>query len=78
MSFWKKAGDLAKKAGSAALNEAKAANERNQQYKAEMPMKSDDELVKIVKRDRNRLPLKASPAYAELKSRGRINECRIN
>ena len=33
MSFWKKAGDLALKAGSAALSEAKAAGERTKQYK---------------------------------------------
>lgn len=70
MSFWKKAGDLALKAGSAAVNEAKAANERSQQYKAEMPSKSDSELARIVKRERNSSPLKASAAFQELKSRG--------
>lgn len=70
MSFWNKAADFAKKAGSAALNEVKEANNRNQEYKAEMPSKSDDELIRIVKADKNRTPLRSTAAYSELKSRG--------
>ena len=52
MSFWKKAGELALKAGKAGLEQAQAANERGQQYKEEMPLKSDRELLNIVKRER--------------------------
>lgn len=70
MSFWKKAGELAMKAGSSALNEARAAGERSQQYKEEMPPKSDSELFQIAKRDRESSPLRASAAGQELKSRG--------
>lgn len=70
MSFWKKAGDLALKAGSAALSEAKAAGERAQQYKEEMPLKGDEELLRIIKRERASSPLMAGAAMQELKSRG--------
>lgn len=70
MSFWKKAGELALKAGSAALNETKAAGERSQQYKGEMPFKSDNDLLQIIKRERASSPLKAGAAMQELKSRG--------
>lgn len=74
MSFWKKAGELALKAGSAALNEAKAAGERSKQYKEEMPSKSDDELLRVIKRERASSPLMASAAMQELKSRGYSQE----
>lgn len=70
MSFWKKAGELAMKAGGAVVDEAKAANERNREYKAEMPSKSDSELAKIVNNEMNSSRLKASAAFQELKSRG--------
>tara|TARA_Y100000746_G_scaffold174079_1_gene151494 strand:- start:3267 stop:3506 length:240 start_codon:yes stop_codon:yes gene_type:complete len=70
MSFWKKAGELAMKAGSAIADEAKEAGDRNRQYKAEMPSKSDSDLARIVNNERSRSPLKASAAFQELKSRG--------
>lgn len=70
MSFWKKAGDLALKVGSAALSEAKASGERTKQYKEEMPLKGDDELFHIVQRERTRSMQKAGAAVQELKSRG--------
>jgi hypothetical protein len=70
MSFWKKAGELAMKAGSAIADEAKEARDRNRQYKAEMPSKSDSDLARIVNNERSRSPLKASAAFQELKSRG--------
>ncbi|GAB2994781.1 hypothetical protein [Psychrosphaera aestuarii] len=70
MSFWKKAGELAMKAGGAIVDEAKAANERSREYKAEMPSKSDSDLARIVNNERNRSPLKASAAFQELKYRG--------
>lgn len=70
MSFWKKAGELALKAGSAALSEVSAAGERTKQYKEEMLSKDDDELVKIIKKERSSSPLMASAAMQELKSRG--------
>ncbi|WP_024612082.1 hypothetical protein [Pseudoalteromonas sp. TB64] len=70
MSFWKKAGELAMKAGSAIADEAKEAGERNKEYKAEMPNKSDSDLARIVNNERSRSPLKASAAFKELKSRG--------
>ncbi|MCK4841936.1 MAG: hypothetical protein KAT04_08640 [Methylococcales bacterium] len=70
MSFWSKAGELAVKAGGAALNEVKEAGDRAKQYKAEMPEKDNDELLKIVKRDRSSSPLKAQAAFKELKDRG--------
>lgn len=70
MSFWKKAGDLAMKAGGAIVDEAKAANDRNREYKAEMPSKSDSELARVVKNEMKRSPLKGSAAFQELKSRG--------
>lgn len=74
MSFWKKAGELALKAGSAALSEAKAAGERSKQYKEEMPSKSDDELLRVIKRERTSSPLMAGAAMQELKSRGYSQE----
>jgi len=70
MGFWDKAADLAKKAGGTVLDEAKAAGERSKQYNAEMPSKSDSELVSILKNERSRSPLKAGAASKELKSRG--------
>jgi len=70
MGFWDKAGELAKKAGSAVLDEAKAAGDRNKEYKAQMPNKSDAQLVSIVKNERTSSPLKSSAAFKELKSRG--------
>lgn len=74
MSFWKKAGELALKAGSAALNETQAAGERTKQYKEEMPLKSDDELVQIIKREGSRSLLMSTAAMQELKSRGYSSE----
>lgn len=74
MSFWKKAGDLALKAGSAILSEANAAAERNKQYKEEMPLKSDNELLSIVNKERSGSPMKAGAALQELKSRGHSPE----
>tara|TARA_R110002167_G_scaffold365855_2_gene591646 strand:+ start:353 stop:1438 length:1086 start_codon:yes stop_codon:yes gene_type:complete len=62
--------NIAKKIGSTALDEAKNAVDRSQQYRAEMPDKSDSELAKIVNREMNSSPLKASAANKELKSRG--------
>lgn len=70
MSFWKKAGELALKTGSYALKEVKAANERSAQYNEEMPGKNDDELIRIIKKEKSSSPLKASAAYKELKNRG--------
>ena len=69
MSFWKKAGELALKAGSAAVQETKAAKERADQYKEDMPRKRDNELVRIVQKERSHSPLKASAAFQELKAR---------
>lgn len=66
MGFWDSVGKLAKAAG----NEIKAANQRNQEYKEEMTYKSDNELARIIKRERNSSPLKAGAAFQELKSRG--------
>ena len=68
MSFWKAAGDLAKKAGSATLDGAKSVNEANNKCKAEMKEMDEDELVRIVK-TRGQI-LRYTAAYAELKSRG--------
>lgn len=70
MSFWKKAGELVLKTGSYALKEAKAASERSAQYDEEMPCKNDDELIRIIKKEKSSSPLKASAAYKELKNRG--------
>lgn len=70
MSFWKKAGELALKTGSYALNEVKAAGERSTQYNEEMSGKNDDELIRIIKKEKSSSPLKASSAYKELKNRG--------
>ena len=74
MSFWKSVGDLAMKAGSAALKEGKAATERAQQYKEEMPMKNDDDLLRIIQKERSSSPLKAGAAMKELESRGYSKE----
>ncbi len=74
MSFWKKAGDLALKTGGAVLGEIKAAGERTEQYKEEMPSKNDESLFKIIEKERAGSPLKASAAMQELKSRGYSSE----
>ena len=74
MSLWKKAGELALKAGKAGLEQAQAANERGQQYKEEMPLKSDRELLNIVKRERTSSPMKVGAAFQELKNRGFSSE----
>ncbi|WP_409243410.1 hypothetical protein [Enterobacter cloacae] len=73
MGFWDKARDVAKAAGKAAWEETKAANERVQQYKADMPSLNDRELARIVARERSSSPLKASAALQELKNRGYSN-----
>lgn len=74
MGFWSSVGDLAMKAGSAALKEGKEAVERSQQYKEEMPQKNDDDLFRIIKRERSSSPLKAGAAMKELESRGYSKE----
>jgi len=70
MSFWKKAGELAVKAGSAAVAEGKAAKERSQQYDEEMPKKSDRQLALIIKNELALSPVKATAAAKEFKKRG--------
>lgn len=74
MGFWSSVGSLAKKAGNAALDEAKAAKERTEGYKAEMPSKSDKELVQIISKNMKNSPLKAGAASGELKNRGYSQE----
>ena len=74
MSFWKSVGELAMKAGNAALKEGKAATARAQQYKEEMLMQDDENLLKIIKRERSSSPLKALAAMRELESRGYSKE----
>ncbi len=73
MGFWNSVGDLAKKAGSAALDEVQAAGARTKEYKAEMPSKSDTELVRIIKGSKNS-PLRGGAASGELKARGYNSE----
>lgn len=63
MGFWDAVGDMAKKAGKYAWEETKAAGERSKEYKAVTPMKSDDELLRIVKRERSSSPLRAGAAF---------------
>lgn len=70
MGFWDKAGELAKKAGAYAVQEAKAAGDRSREYKEMMPTLSDNELLAIVKKERSSSPLKAGAAHSELKNRG--------
>ena len=72
MGFWDKAADLAKKAGSAAIDEFNAAGDRNKEYKESMTLMSDQELAKIAtsERELKSSPLKAGAAIKELKSRG--------
>lgn len=74
MGFWSTVGDLALKAGSTALKEGKEAVERSKQYKEEMPEKNDDDLLRIVKKERSSSPLKAGAAMRELESRGYSKE----
>ena len=74
MGFWSTVGNLALKAGSAALNEGKEAIERSKQYKDEMPEKNDDNLLKVIKGERSSSPLKAVAAMQELKERGYSEE----
>lgn len=74
MGFWSTVGNLALKAGSAALNEGKEAIERSKQYKDEMPEKNDDNLLKVIKSERSSSPLKAVAAMQELKERGYSEE----
>lgn len=70
MGFWNKAGELAMKAGAFAVKEVKAAGDRSREYKELMPTLSDDELLRIVKRERSSSPMKAGAAHGELKNRG--------
>lgn len=70
MGFWKEVGNLTMKVGIVALNQGKAALERGREYQAEMPSKSDAQLVAIIKKDRIGIPLRAGAASQELKSRG--------
>ena len=58
MGFWSTVGNLALKAGSAALQEGKGAVDRSKQYKEEMPEKSDDDLLRIIKKERSSSPLR--------------------
>lgn len=74
MSFWRSIGDLALKAGSAALKEGRAAVERTQQYKEEMPTKDDADLLRVIKKERSGSPIKAGAAIQELESRGYSKE----
>ncbi|SMS12628.1 hypothetical protein CFBP1590__5042 [Pseudomonas viridiflava] len=70
MGFWDKAGELALKAGTFAVKEVKAAGDRSREYKELMPTLSDDELLRIVKKERSSSPMKAGAAHGELKNRG--------
>ena len=70
MGFWNKAGGLALKAGAFAVQEMKAAGDRSKEYKELMPTLSDDELLRIVKKERSSSPMKAGAAHSELKNRG--------
>jgi len=70
MGFWESAGKFAKAAGKMALDETRAANERMNTYRDEMPMKSDRELARIAVHERGHSPLKATAATQELKARG--------
>lgn len=74
MGFWSTVGNLALKAGSAALQEGKGAVDRSKQYKEEMPEKSDDDLLRIIKKERSSSPLKAGAAMQELEARGYSKE----
>lgn len=74
MSFWSTVGNIAGKVGSYALEEAKAATNRSKEYNAEMPSKSDDELLAIISKELTRSPLKSGAASKELKSRGYSSE----
>ncbi len=70
MGFWDKAGGLALKAGAYAVKEVKAAGDRSREYKELMPTLTDDELFRILKKERSSSPLKAGAANNELKDRG--------
>ncbi|EOC1805612.1 hypothetical protein ACI1G1_003398 [Vibrio cholerae] len=70
MSFWKSVGKIAASVGSAVVDEAKAANERNKQYKSDMESESDHRLKSIMVNDFSHSPLKASAARRELLNRG--------
>lgn len=74
MGFWNTVGNIAGKVGSYALEEAKAATNRSKEYGAEMPSKSDNELMAIISKELTRSPLKAGAASKELKSRGYSSE----
>lgn len=74
MGFWNSVGDLALKAGGFAIKQGKEAIERSKQYKEEMPQRSDADLLKIIKGERSRSPLKAGAAMQELEARGYSKE----
>jgi hypothetical protein len=74
MSFWKSIGDFAIKAGGIALKEGKAATERSQQYKEEMSIKSDENLLRIIQKEHSSSFLKSGAAMKELESRGYSRE----
>lgn len=65
MGFW----DVAKKVGGAVAKEAGSAMERSQQYRAEMPGKSDSQLMEIVAKELKKSPLRAGAARSELNNR---------
>lgn len=52
------------------VKSAKEVGERSQSYKEDMQFKSDSELARIVKYEKDTSPLKASTALRELKNRG--------
>ncbi|POR58520.1 hypothetical protein [Pseudomonas syringae] len=70
MGFWDKAGELALKAGTFVVKEVKAAGDRSREYKELVPTLSDDELLRILKKERSSSPMKAGAAHGELKNRG--------
>lgn len=70
MGFWDAVGKIA----GSAMNEVKEAGERAKVYRDEMLDKSENELARIIKRDRGSSPLRAGAAMKELRNRGYDDE----
>ncbi len=66
MGLW----DNVKKVGKVAFSEGQNVMDRSQGYTQEMPMKTDEDLFRIIRNELKDSPMKAGAAKKELENRG--------
>ncbi|MFN1533568.1 hypothetical protein [Vibrio jasicida] len=73
MSFWKSVANIASTIGKETITVASNTLEKSKEYSLEMEMKSDSQLIAIVKKNKG-VSMYAASAMVELKKRGYSQE----